>query len=144
MGLGVFSWCLLCSIFRWLRRGILRFFCRRCFHGEIWKTIWPVFRIFQRNSKWSQKRPFLGIFYTPQVAKWHCSGGRRPSWEEWSNFRFLRCFKKVPGTLWILKFSDTQNSKSEFLGNLTHIQSLHFLVTPPLTTHKIIHKDVKY
>ena len=51
MGLGVFSWCLLHSIFCWLRRGILCFFCRCCFHGEIWETISPVFRIFQRKFK---------------------------------------------------------------------------------------------
>ena len=25
-------------IFRWLRRGVLHFFCRPCFHGEICKT----------------------------------------------------------------------------------------------------------
>ena len=31
-----------CGIFRWLRHGLLCFFCRRCFHGEICKIKWPL------------------------------------------------------------------------------------------------------
>ena len=66
MGLGVFSWCLLCSIFRWLRRGILCFFCRRYFHGEIWEMILPVFRVFQRKLKMVPKKDhFLAFLRHP-------------------------------------------------------------------------------
>ena len=56
MGLEKFSWCLMHGIFRQLRRGILCFFCRRCFHGEIWETILPVFSIFQRKLKMVPKK----------------------------------------------------------------------------------------
>ena len=31
-----------CGIFRWLRHGLLCFFCRRYFHGEICKIKWPL------------------------------------------------------------------------------------------------------
>ena len=69
IGPGVFSWCLLHSIFCWLRRGILCFFCRCCFHGEIWETISPVFRIFQRKFKMVPKvghfLAFLGYSLWP-------------------------------------------------------------------------------
>ena len=58
MGLGQFSWCLLHGIFRRLRRGILCFFCRRCFHGEIWETISPVFRVFQTKLKMVPKKGY--------------------------------------------------------------------------------------
>ena len=36
------------SIFRWLRRGILQFFCSRCLCGVISKTKLTVFRIFPK------------------------------------------------------------------------------------------------
>ena len=80
-------------------------------------------KFFKENSEWSPKRPFFGIFETPPVAKRHYSGARWLSWEKRSNFRFLRYFWKFPGTQWIFKFSDTQNSKSEVLGNLTHMHT---------------------
>ena len=37
-------------IFRWLRRGVLHFFCRPCFHGEICKTKWTLFILFRVAS----------------------------------------------------------------------------------------------
>ena len=42
-----------CWIFPRLRRGVLQFFCRRCFHGEICKTKWPLFNFLDNF----QKRP---------------------------------------------------------------------------------------
>ena len=39
-------------IFRWLRRAILHFFCRRCYHGEIWRSKSPVLEIFKKVEKW--------------------------------------------------------------------------------------------
>ena len=36
-------------IFRWLRRGIPRFFCRRRFHGDMTETKSPIFKIFIKN-----------------------------------------------------------------------------------------------
>ena len=66
MGLGQFSWCLLHGIFRRLRRGILCFFCRRYFHGEIWEIILPVFRVFQRKLKMVPKKDhFLAFLRHP-------------------------------------------------------------------------------
>ena len=40
-----------CWIFRWLRRGILSFFCRWFFHGEICKISLLIFRIFMKIEK---------------------------------------------------------------------------------------------
>ena len=38
-------------IFRWLRRGIHRFFCRRRFHGIMSEIKSPIFTIFIKNIK---------------------------------------------------------------------------------------------
>ena len=52
-----------CWMFRRLPRGVLQFFCRRCFHGEICETKWPLFNFldnFQRRPKgqfWMQISP---------------------------------------------------------------------------------------
>ena len=36
-------------IFRWLRRGIPRFFCSRRFHGDMTETKSPIFTFFIKN-----------------------------------------------------------------------------------------------
>ena len=121
MGLGVFSWCLLCSIFRWLRRGILCFFCRRCFHGEIWKTISPVFRVFQRKLKMVPKKGhFLAFLGQPQwpndiVVAPHGQderiGATFASWDtfknsqehrEFSNLVTLKTAKVSSSAIWLI------------------------------------------
>ena len=87
-------------IFRWLRRGILRFFSRRRFHGEIPRSKSPVFQIFKKVEKWvfsyGKIRPverffllflppiFLarpsGTFWTPEL--W--SGTQNEDFQRWS------------------------------------------------------------
>ena len=49
------------SIFRWLRRGILQFFCSCCLYGAIYKTKLSVFRFFTENFS-SPKEFSLIIF----------------------------------------------------------------------------------
>ena len=40
-----------CCIFRWLRRGILLFICRRYLHGEICNTKLPILRFSKKSKK---------------------------------------------------------------------------------------------
>ena len=40
-------------IFHCLRRGILRFFCRHRFHGEIPRSKSPVLQISEKEEKWA-------------------------------------------------------------------------------------------
>ena len=53
-------------IFRWLRRGILRFFCRRRFHGENPRSKSPVLKNFKKVKKrvfsYGKIRPLEMIF----------------------------------------------------------------------------------
>jgi len=54
-------------IFRCLRRGVLRFFCRRRFHGENCQSISPVLQISKKVEKWAfscgKIRPLEMIFF---------------------------------------------------------------------------------
>ena len=54
-------------IFRCLRRGVLRFFCRRRFHGENCRSISPVLQISKKVEKWAfscgKIRPLEMIFF---------------------------------------------------------------------------------
>ena len=54
-------------IFRWLRRGILRFFCRRRFHGENPRSKSPVLKNFKKVKNWvflyGKIRPLEMIFF---------------------------------------------------------------------------------
>ena len=38
-------------IFRWLCHSVLHFFCRLNFHGEIYRTKWPLFDVFGKTEK---------------------------------------------------------------------------------------------
>ena len=49
------------SIFRWLRRGILQFFCSCCLYGAIYKTKLSVFRFF--NENFSSPKEFSLIIF---------------------------------------------------------------------------------
>ena len=54
-------------IFRWLRRGILRFFCRCRYHGDICRSKLPVLQISEKDEKWAfsygKIRPLEMIFF---------------------------------------------------------------------------------
>ena len=54
-------------IFRWLRRGILRFFCRCRYHGDICRSKSPVLQISEKDEKWAfsygKIRPLEMIFF---------------------------------------------------------------------------------
>ena len=54
-------------IFRCLRRGVLRFFCRRHFHGENCRSKSPVLQISKKVEKWAflygKIRPLEMIFF---------------------------------------------------------------------------------
>ena len=39
-------------IFRWLRRAILRFFCRRCYHRDIFRPKLSLLKISKKVEKW--------------------------------------------------------------------------------------------
>ena len=40
-------------IFRCLRRSVLRFFCRRCYHGDICRSKLPFLQISKKDKKWA-------------------------------------------------------------------------------------------
>ena len=54
-------------IFRWLRRAILRFFCRRCYHGDIFRPKLSLLKISKKDEKWvflyGKIRPLVLIFF---------------------------------------------------------------------------------
>ena len=54
-------------IFRCLRRGVLRFFCRRCYYGDICQSKSPNLQIFKKDEKWAfsygKIRPLEIIFF---------------------------------------------------------------------------------
>ena len=54
-------------IFRWLRRGVLRFFSRRCFHGDICRSKSPNLQISKKDEKlafsYGKIRPLEMIFF---------------------------------------------------------------------------------
>ena len=54
-------------IFRWLRRGILRFFCRCRYHGDICRSKSPVLQNSEKDEKWAfsygKIRPLEMIFF---------------------------------------------------------------------------------
>ena len=54
-------------IFRWLRRGILRFFCRCRYHGDFCRSKSPVLQISEKDEKWTfsygEIRPLEMIFF---------------------------------------------------------------------------------
>ena len=54
-------------IFRWLRRGVLRFFCRCRYHGDICRSKSPVLQISEKHEKWAflygKIRPLEMIFF---------------------------------------------------------------------------------
>ena len=62
-------------IFRCRRYGIIRFFCRCCFHGEICRSKLPVLEIFKKTQKrvfsyskiWSLELISIAFFYTHLV-----------------------------------------------------------------------------
>ena len=57
-----------CSKFHWLRCGILHFFCRWCFHGDICDKKWPLFGFLKKSEKsifWTWKYDF---FWTPSTS----------------------------------------------------------------------------
>ena len=131
MGLGKFSWCLLNGIFRWLRRGIFRLFCRRWFHGEIWKTISPVFRVFQRKLKMvSKKAIFLAFLRQPlwpndilvaPDGQAERKGATFASWDtfensqehrEFSNLVTLKTAKVSSSAIWLIWVIRTRTGKT--------------------------------
>ena len=54
-------------IFHWLRRGILRFFCRCRYHGDICRSKSPVLQNSEKDEKWAflygKIRPLEMIFF---------------------------------------------------------------------------------
>ena len=54
-------------IFCCLRRSVLRFFCRRCYHGDICRSKSPNLQIFKKDEKWAfsygKIRPLEMIFF---------------------------------------------------------------------------------
>ena len=57
-----------CCIFHWLRCGILHFFCRWCFHGDICDKKWSLFGFLKKSEKsifWTWKYDF---FWTPSTS----------------------------------------------------------------------------
>ena len=63
-------------IFRCLRRGVLRFFCRRCYHGDICRSKLQFLQISKKDEKWAfsygKIRPLEMIFFCffPQASSW--------------------------------------------------------------------------
>ena len=135
--LGVFSWCPLHGIFRRLRCSILCFFCSRCFHGEIWETISPVFRIFQRKFKMVPKvghsLAFLGYSLWPNdivmavdgqderngttFAFWDNSK-KSQEHREFSNLVTLKTAKVSSSAIWLIYGKLTQIWNNFLRGNI--------------------------
>ena len=96
------------SIFRWLHRGILQFFCSCCLCGAIYKTKLSVFRFVTENLS-SPKESSLIIF------------GKNL---ENSQFCFANCSTKTVATE-KLKYTTTQPTENATRQKLKDISEMH-------------------